>query len=270
MPKVSVIMGVYNGSKRIQTAIESILNQTFMDFELIICDDGSIDNSVEIIKKFANKDQRIKLIKNKKNLGLASTLNNCLELAKGEYIARMDDDDISHPDRFKKQVSFLDSHPEYALVGSSRNMYDDNGIWGINIIEGERTKFDIYMGRTFVHPSVMIRKSAILDVGGYTTSSETERTEDFDLWCKLYTKGYKGYNLSDILIDYYESKDSYNKRKYKYRICEFKLKLKWRKPLGISPIYFLHAFRPLIVGLLPIKVLMFYHKIKYRYKYNVM
>ena len=263
MPKVSVIMGVYNGGKRVSRAIESILNQTFTDFEFIICDDGSIDNSVEIVKEFAAKDNRIKLLQNPKNLGLAQTLNNCLNVASGEYIARMDDDDISHPERFSKQVAFLDSNPKYAIVGTSRNMYDDNGIWGIDVKEGERTTLEIFLGRTFTHPSVMMRRKAVLDVGGYTTGPETERTEDFDLWCKLYERGYKGFNLREVLLDYYEARSSYNKRKYKYRICEYKLKKKWHKRLGIPVKYLIYAYRPLLVGLIPVKILMKYHEKKF-------
>ena len=263
MPKVSVIMGVYNGAKKVKTAIESILNQTFTDYELILCDDGSSDNSIEIIEKYASTDNRIKVIKNTTNLGLAQTLNNCLKIAQGEYIARMDDDDISYPSRFKKQVEFLDSHYEYAIVGTSCTMYDSDGIWGESIEEGERTKLDIYLGQTFAHPSVMMRKEAITSVGGYTTGSEAERTEDFDLWCKLYEKGYKGINLRDVLLDYYEAKDSYNRRKYKYRIGEYKLRKKWRKRLGIPLRYAIYAYRPLIVGLLPVRVLMYYHRKKF-------
>ncbi|MGH1089334.1 glycosyltransferase family 2 protein [Bacillus mycoides] len=259
MPKVSVIMGVYNGAKRIETAIKSILDQTFTDFELIVCDDGSIDNSVEVIEKIAAKDSRVKLIRNSKNSGLAPTLNNCLKVARGEYIARMDDDDISHLNRFEKQVNFLDLHLEYVIVGTSRNMYDDNGVWGRSIGEGERTPLDIYLGKTFAHPSVMMRRKAVVDVGGYTTGPDTERTEDFDLWCKLYEKGYKGFNLGDILLDYYESRDSYGKRKYKYRVCEYRLKKQWRRKLNIPMKYSIHMYRPLLVGLLPTRILMKHH-----------
>lgn len=259
MPKISVIMGMYNSSLKIKSAIESILNQTFSDFELIICDDGSTDNSYEIVEKIAAFDKRIKLIKNPSNVGLAATLNNCIKLSRGVYIARMDDDDISKKNRFEVQANFLDTNLEYSIVGSSRHFYDDDGIWGHAIRQGERTKFDIYMGRTFVHPSVMMRKDALLKVGCYSTGSDIGRTEDFDLWCKLYYEGFRGYNLKEILLDYYEARESYGKRKYKYRICEYKLKKKWRKKLRIPKRYAIFSYRPLIVGLLPVKVLMKHH-----------
>lgn len=264
MPRVSVIMGVYNGSKGIKAAIESILNQTFTDFELIVCDDGSTDNSVEIIEELAEKDNRIKLLKNTENIKLSATLNRCLKESSGEYIARMDDDDISHPERFEKQVLFLDTHPLYCIVGTGRNLYDDNGFWGQNICEGERKKLDIYLGKTFVHPSVMMKRSSVLKVNGYTDSNEVGRTEDYDLWCKLYEIGCKGYNTGEVLLDYYEARDSYSKRKYRYRIYEYRLKKKWRKRLGLSWVYSVFAYRPLIVGLFPRTVLMKYHAFKYR------
>ncbi|MBD8110042.1 glycosyltransferase family 2 protein [Priestia megaterium] len=268
MPEISVIMGVYNGAKKLKYAIQSIQDQTFKDFEFIICDDGSSDESIEIVKEFASKDNRIILIENSRNMGLAMTLNNCLKVAQGKYIARMDDDDKAHPTRFEKQFNFLESREEYAIVGTGRNMYDDKGIWGQSIREGERSKLDIYLGRTFAHPSVMIRKEAIQQVNGYSTSADIGRTEDFDLWCKLYFKGYKGYNLGEALIDYYEARDSYSKRKYKYRICEYKLKKRWRKRLGVSWKYNLYAYRPLLVGMLPSSILMSHHEKRFAKRHS--
>ncbi len=124
-PKVSVIMSVYNGDKYLREAIESILNQTFTDFEFIIVNDGSTDNSLEIIESY--DDERIKTINNKKNIGLTKSLNKALKFAKGKYIARQDADDVSLPNRFEKQVEYLDSHPEVALVGTSVYLIDENG-----------------------------------------------------------------------------------------------------------------------------------------------
>lgn len=266
MIKITVIMGVYNGAKKLSTAVESILDQTFADFELIVCDDASSDSSLHILEVLAAKDNRIKIIRNPRNLSLAPTLNNCLQAARGEYIARMDDDDISHPERFEKEAAFLDAHPEYAIVGTGRNIYDEGGIWGTQRGGGERSKLDIYRGRTFLHPSIMVRKEALLAVGGYTEGPETERVEDFDLWCKLYEKGYKGYNLTDVLIDYYESNASHRKRKYKFRIAEYRLKKKWRKKLALPLKYHFHAYRTLVVGLAPPKLLRAYHERKFKEK----
>lgn len=261
MPKVSAIMGVYNGSKGLRRAVESILNQTFSDFELVICDDKSTDNSSAILQELALQDKRIILLKNEQNLRLSKTLNNCLAVASGEYIARMDDDDIAYPERFEKQIAFLDNQPDYAIVGTGRTFYDESGVWGKDVEEkGERTKIDIFLGHTFVHPSVMMRKSALLAVEGYSTEAIIGRAEDYDLWCKLYVKGYKGYNLGEILMDYYEAQHSFNKRQYKYRVNEYKLARMWHKKMELPFKYSLHSYRPLIVGLFPKVLLKKYHE----------
>lgn len=264
MPRVSVIMGVHNSGAKVERAIVSILDQSFTDFEFIICDDGSTDDTGLRLASLAEDDPRIKLLRHKYNRGLAPTLNACLREASGAYIARMDDDDWSHPDRFEKQVTFLDAHPEYAIVGTSRNVFDKNGIWGTRVSSGEPSKLQIFRGRTFLHPSVMMRRAALQEVGGYTTGKLTERVEDFDLWCKLYSKGYVGYNLPDVLIDYYEARDSYKKRKYRYRLNEFRLKRQWAQVLGIPLQQQFYAYRPLIVGLFPAAWVRRYHEQKYR------
>jgi glycosyltransferase involved in cell wall biosynthesis len=264
MPRVSVIMGVHNSGAKVERAIASVLDQSFRDFEFIICDDGSTDETWLRLESSFEDDPRIKLLRHKYNRGLAPALNACLREASGEFVARMDDDDWSHPNRFEKQVAFLDEHPEYAIVGTSRNVFDKGGIWGARVSSGEPSKLQIFRGRTFLHPSVMMRRAALLEVGGYTTGKLTERTEDFDLWCKLYSKGYAGYNLSDILIDYYEARDSYKKRKYRYRLNEFRLKRQWAKALGIPLHRQLYALRPLIVGLFPAVWVRKYHERKYR------
>jgi glycosyltransferase EpsE len=264
MVKVSIIMGVYNAVNRVENAIHSITKQTFTDWELIICDDGSNDETYNVLKRYGQYDDRIIILQNNKNMGLATTLNNCLKLAKGEYIARMDDDDISHPTRLEKQVKFLDTNLVYSVVGTSRNLYDINGVWGKDSFDSERNNLDIFKGKVFIHPSVMIRRNVLEEVKGYSTNKYIGRTEDYDLWCKIYASGYKGYQMGEILLDYYEARDSYKRRRYIYRINECILKLKWRKKLKIRFRYVIFAFRPLVVGLLPASVLMKHHKKIYK------
>lgn len=264
MPKVSIIMGVYNGAHRMDKSIQSIINQTFKDWEFIICDDGSSDGSFEKLQEYAKKDTRVIAIKNPKNAGLAQTLNNCLSVAKGQYIARMDDDDYSYPDRLEKEVSFLDTHPEYDIVAGGRKMVDEKGIWGKDSFTGERSNLDIFRGITFVHPTVMVRKEAYDRVGGYSTYEGIGREEDTDLWCKMYIDGSKGFIIPDIMLDYFESRNSMTRRKYKYRISEAKIKVKYRKALGISVLYLPLALKPLVVGLLPNAVIKMYHKTKFK------
>ena len=130
-PLVSIIMGVYNEEKNLQTCIDSIINQTYDNWEFIICDDCSTDGSVRVLEEYRNKDSRITVLKNENNSRLAQTLNNCLKVAKGEFIARMDADDISLPDRIQKQVVFLIENPGIDCVGTGRIMFDESGDRGV-------------------------------------------------------------------------------------------------------------------------------------------
>ncbi|WP_433745215.1 glycosyltransferase [Falsibacillus pallidus] len=262
MPKISVIMGVYNGEKYLHDAIKSILNQSFKDFEFIICDDGSTDKSVNIIEHYKKNDKRILFLQNDKNIGLAATLNKCITVADGEYIARMDCDDVSLLDRFNKQVDFLDNNKNIALVGGNANLFNDKGIYGIRKMEGEYTRLNVFKKNFFIHPTVMMRKKSVVSIGGYTESKYTYRTEDYDLWCKFCEKGYKGFNIDEILLNYREDETAYRKRKFKYRVDAFKLRVYWFKKLKISYKYVIYLFKPLIIGLLPTLIMKKYHVLK--------
>ena len=253
-------MGVHNGGKTLSRAIDSILEQTYGDFELLICDDCSSDDTCQIIEDYKTKDKRIVLIKNNVNYGLATSLNNCVQIASGKYIARMDDDDVSHPERFEVQNEFLDSHPEFAIVGSCRRTFDNQGVWNTYGIGGELTKEDIIKCNIFTHPTVMMRKEALVDSGMYTVSERTMRGQDFDLWCKMYAHGYKGYVLPDILFDYFEDRNRMKEIKAKYRINNFKTHMIWRKKMGLPIKYDLYAYKELIAILIPQKLLVKYKK----------
>lgn len=255
-------MGVHNGEKTLPRAIDSILSQTFEDFEFIICDDCSTDSSIQIIKKYIEKDDRIVLIENSSNFGLAASLNKCISVSKGEYIARMDDDDISHPERFEKQNKFLDEHPEYSIVGTRRNTFDDEGIWNTYGQGGELTKEDIIKCNIFTHPTVMMRKEALVSVGMYTVSERTMRGQDFDLWCKMYTRGYKGYVLPDILFDYYEDRNKVKEVKARYRLNNYHTHMLWRRKMGLPRKYDVYAYKELIAILIPTTILVVYKKLK--------
>ncbi len=264
MPKISVIMGVYNDEKYLSDAIDSILNQSYKDLEFIICDDGSTDNSVNIIKKYQKVDKRILFLQNKKNMGLAASLNKCIEISTGEYIARMDSDDVSLPERFEKQVEYLDNNKHIALIGCNVNLFDDNGNYGKREVNREYTKVNVFKKNYFIHPTVMIRRNVLLSVGGYTVSNYTYRTEDYDLWCKICEKDFLGYNLNETLLNYREDKNAYKKRKFKYRIDAIKLRRIWFKNLNISLKYFPYVYRPLVVGLIPTFIMRRYKRQKFK------
>lgn len=253
IPKVSIVMGIYNCECTLEKSINSILKQTYSDWELIMCDDASTDNTYEIAKRFECKyPKKIKLIKNETNLKLASTLNCCLKYAGGEYIARMDADDISKPQRFEKQVDFLDKNQEYSFVSSSVEYFDENGIWlektkVINYPEAQ----DFLQGQPFVHPATMFRKRDLVLVGAYRVAKEIRRTEDYDLFMRLYVHGFKGYNLQEVLFSYHVSKNDMKKRKYIYRIDEAIVRYKGFKALKLFPKGYIFIFKPLVVGLIP-------------------
>ncbi|HEY9660554.1 MAG TPA: glycosyltransferase, partial [Allocoleopsis sp.] len=126
-PQISVLMAVYNGSRYVAEAIESILNQTFTDFEFLIIEDGSTDNTVQILQDYANRDPRIKLIQNEQNIGLTKSLNKGLKLAQGKYIARQDADDVSLPHRFEQQIAVFAQNPAAVLVSCSLELIDATG-----------------------------------------------------------------------------------------------------------------------------------------------
>ena len=129
-PLISVLTAIYNCENTVEEAINCILHQTYTNWELILIDDCSSDNTYNVAKRISESDDRIKLFKNERNLTLAPTLNKCLEKANGEYIARMDGDDICTLNRFEKEIAFLENHPEYALVSCQMDLFDDNGVYG--------------------------------------------------------------------------------------------------------------------------------------------
>lgn len=253
--KVSVIMGIYNcRSKEILAkSINSILNQTYRDFELIICDDGSSNECFEWAREICKDDNRVIFVKNDENMGLSHALNKCLKEANGEYIARMDDDDCAHLDRFEKQVEFLDSHPEIGLVSSSVNLFDDErGIWGkIRYPEYIKAKDFLYTSPV-IHPAVMARKSAYDAVQGYNESKKVLRSEDYYCFMQIYAKGIKIYNFQEPLLDYREDKNSGKRRKYKYRFNEMYVRYHGFKELKILNLKnYAFVIKPLIAGLIP-------------------
>jgi len=196
-PFISVIMPVYNAGLYLKTAIESILNQTFSDFEFFIIDDASTDNSVEIIQSFS--DKRIKLIVKPVNSGITKSLNHGLQLAKGKYIARMDADDISYPQRFERQIFFLENNPNIILCGTwfkiipinevIKHPQDNDGIKQLMLDQN-----------AVAHPSVMLRSEFLVE-NKLQYDSLMEPAEDYDLWVRIISIGEIA-NVPEVLLDY--------------------------------------------------------------------
>lgn len=192
MPKVTVIMPVYNGERYLDEAINSILSQSFTDFEFVIIDDGSDDRSWKIMQSI--RDSRIRLERNEKNMGLIATLNRGIKLAKGEYIARMDCDDVSLPNRLKIQVMFLDTNQDIGMVGTDFTMITSDGTpWNppklFNVsTEPNLVEWGLYFNCHVCHPSIMVRKTVYSHLGGYR--DEFIHAEDYDFFLRAvsYTK----------------------------------------------------------------------------------
>lgn len=254
MPKISVIMGVYNCKdfKMLEDSVTSIINQTYKNWEFIICNDGSTNNTLEFLEKVAKLDDRIRIIGYEKNKGLANALNYCLKYASGELIARQDDDDISLPERFERQVAFLNEHKEYNLVGTIAYVYDDNGIWGTYSLDEKPNKNSFLWNSPFLHPSILVYKSDLLKLNGYRVAKETRRCEDYDLFMRMYTAGMKGYNIQEKLYKYKIIRDSDKKhRPMKYRIDEAVVRYKGFKAMGILWRGIPYIIKPIIIGLIP-------------------
>lgn len=265
MCEVSIIMGIYKMIKKenlVKLAIDSILNQTYKDFEFIICDDGSNDGTYEMVQDLIKNDKRVILIKNDENKGLAYSLNHCLSIAKGKYIARMDADDISMPDRLEKQIDFLNEHLEYAMVGCNLLLINDKGIWGKRILAKEPIKKSFLFTSPFCHPAIVIRKEVLDKVNNYKVEKITRRAEDYDLFMRIYANGYKGYNMQEFLYQFREDNDAFKRRSYKYRWDEVQIRYRGFKALNLMPSASLYIIKPLIVGLIPQKILVKLRKMR--------
>lgn len=234
MVKASFIMGTRNSEKRIDETIKSIIGQTYVDWELIIIDDASTDCTFKVLSDWSKRDDRIKVYKNKKNLKLAKTLNKCVKLSKGKYLVRIDDDDTCYPERLERQLKFMEFNPQYSICGSGADLVSDGKVWSERFFVQKPTKYDVFSGENFIHPSVILRSEDFKKIGGYNESLDYERCEDYELWCNFYKNGYYGYNLQEKLIRYSESWDDYRKRKKIYRWIYIKAMIKQRKLLKIG------------------------------------
>lgn len=203
-PKVTVLLPVYNGQNYLREAITSILGQTYTQFELLIINDASTDASEAVIRSF--NDPRIRYIQNKKNIRLLATLNKGIELAQGEYVARMDQDDISLPQRLEKQVAFLQKNRRVAVAGGAAQLIDARGKKSQTIhppTSPHAIKWSLYFSCPLAHPTVMMRRSVIQNLGAYTSPDIPNRTqqpsEDYDLWRRV-SDHHDLANLTDTLV----------------------------------------------------------------------
>lgn len=263
--KISVLMGIYNCAATLPEAIECIFAQTVSDWELILCDDGSEDETLTVAQKFADQHPgKIVLIRNEHNRGLNFTLNRCLACAQGEYIARMDGDDRCSPNRFALQLKAFEEHPDVAIVSTGMEHFDEKGVWGIIRHPEYVQKHDFLYGTPFCHAPCMVKKEAFDRVGGYSEAKYLLRVEDYHLWVKMYAAGYKGMNLTQPLYQMRDDRSAYRRRKFRYRLNEAYVKCFAVRQLRLPVTGYLYALRPILVGFLPSGIYTYLHKRKLR------
>lgn len=261
--KVSIIMGIFNCEQTLEKAITSILAQTYANWELILCDDGSQDKTKQLAKNYATQfPEKIFLLENSENKGLNYTLNKCIAFATGEYIARQDADDYSHPERLEKEVAFLTKHSEFAFVSTGKVHFDETGAWSEDYSKAEPTAFDLLKASPFCHPSCMIRSEVLREVKGYSEGPRLMRVEDYHLWFKIYRAGYKGYNLQELLYFYQDDRAAMKRRTMGHRLNERYVKRLIIRELALPIWQNIFLLRPLLVGLVPIGLYGQLHRMK--------
>lgn len=250
--KISILMGIYNCADTLSVAIESILQQTYSNWELIMCDDGSSDSTYDIAMKYMSLyPQKIVVIQNEKNIRLAATLNRCAQYATGKYIARMDGDDISLKNRFEKQVQFLEANPGYDLVGTYMKAFDENGEKNIIPIKSQPEKTDLPKFNPFHHATIMMKKNVFDELGGYHVSSLTKRAEDVDLWFRFFAAEKKGYNIAEPLYLVREDTTVFRRRTFKHSFEASRVLINGIKLLNLPPQYYIFAIKPIVSQITP-------------------
>lgn len=254
-PAVSFIMGVYRCKDpgALKASVESVINQTYADWEFLIVDDGSGDDGAtwRAIGAAARLDPRIRPLRYARNHGLAYALDYCLARAKGRYIARQDDDDLSEPGRLAAEVRFLESHPGYALVGTNATLFDGEGEWGALTRPERPDRRSFLWNSPFIHPSVLMRADALRAVGGYRVASETLLLEDYDLFMRMYAHGMRGANIPRPLYRYRSDRHTSKPRPMTARIREARIRARGFKAMRLGPACIPYIVKPVLVGLVP-------------------
>ena len=259
MPRVSIIMAAYNAAGVIGNAFESLRRQTYNDWECIICDDASTDDTWAIIQDLAKNHTNCRVLKNEKNLGPASSRNRCVEIAQGEYLAIQDADDLSSPERLEKQVEYLDRYSEVIAVGSYAALLRSDGTWwGVIKPPLLPKKEDWIRGPQIIHASVLLRKADFFALGGYTDGMRF--AEDYDLWIRCVAKGNRIAMIPEILYAIHWDTEDYARKGLRQRWAEVAVTTKALRLLATPGWRSLFLLKPIIAGLMPRKLLYMLHK----------
>lgn len=261
-PKVSLIMSVYNAAAYLEEAMDSILSQTFTDFEFIIFDDSSNDNTPAILKAYADKDARIRIVTNEVNMGLTKNLNRGIRLARGTYIARFDGDDVSLPTRFEKQVAFLDAHPHVGVISMWADVIDGSGRVTRTIkyptTDAELRRAMIHYN-PFFHPGLMMRKDAAVEAGLY--NPVWKQAQDYELYFRI-AKKHELANIPEVLLKFRETSGSITAKKNRRQVA-FALEAK-KKAIreGQYPKWnYIYLWRSYVSWVIPVGIKRFFKRL---------
>lgn len=256
--KVSIVIACYNAEDYINTCLESLLSQTYQNFEILICNDASTDRSSEILAQWEKRDSRIIVLHNITNEFAASSRNKCIQKSSGDYIMIQDVDDYSFPNRIEDLVSELENR-DADFVSSAVSCFDTD----INVSTGEihpkhlkPTKKDFLWNLPFHHPATMFKKECIAAVNGYRVSQETRRGQDYDMFMRMYAAGYRGVNVDKVLYGFRVDADNIRRRTWDARKCEMKIRYKGFKALKMMPWAFPFVIKPIFAHVV--------QKMKYR------
>ncbi len=255
---ISVIMGIKYSRTEIETlkrSLDSILAQTFPGFELLICERGSSAQAKSLLEEYAARDGRIRLIDGSGAGSFSEQLNRCLEQSRGAWIARMDDDDYSCPERFAKQLEYLRAHEDIAFVGCNVRLSQDGADAGVQCFPERPQVRDFLFSMPFIHPALMFRRAALEAAGGYSSLPRCCRCEDYDLLLRLYENGYCGANMQEFLFVYSLPHNGISTRNFADRTNEVRTRWVRFAALGLLPKALPYVVKPWAVWLLPRKTL---------------
>ncbi|MCI7126430.1 MAG: glycosyltransferase [Agathobaculum sp.] len=258
MPLISVLIGTLYRQRDIsflKRSIRSILGQTMADMEVLVCDDGSTEDAKCWLDGLSAQDGRLVLVRQGDLLALPQKLNACIRQAKGQWLARMDDDDYAASDRFEKQIAFLDAHPEIAFVGSCAKACKSGAEAGVLVFPPLPEVKDFFFSQPFLHPSLMFRRQALLQVNGYSEDVHCILCEDYDLLLRLYAAGYRGANIQETLLTYTLPETAKGSRRMRHRWNEAVTRYRRFQELKVLPAALPYVVKPIAVGLLPGRLL---------------
>lgn len=255
---ISVVMGVKYCRDELDTlrrAMDSVLCQTHTALEFIICEKNSTEAAKLLLQNYADNDRRVRLIDGSAAQNFSAQLNMCLNAARGEWIARMDDDDFSFPQRLEMQLSFLKSHEQFGFVGCNVGLVQDGREIGVQRFPQEPQVKDFLFSMPFIHPALMFRRSVLDDVQGYSELPRCNRCEDYDMLLRLYGKGIRGANIQTVYFSYSLPPLGITNRSFRDRVNEMKTRYCCFRQLGLLPKALPYVVKPVILWFMPKRLL---------------